>query len=130
MQERVYGLEFTTDCLVDRDGRASVILRRRDLVRAGLAAASTTFEDDTVCSLLADMLRAVRAGPWLCLVLEAEPGVYTACLSRRAAVRPSMQGPSPRRARWPLQPVDQVIDQQRDRVEVVTKLKQVVGVKG
>ncbi|MGV4984680.1 ATP-grasp domain-containing protein [Streptomyces sp. NRAIS4] len=67
VQERIHGTEFTADCLVDRDGRASVILRRRDLVKAGLAAVSTTFEDDAVRGLVADTLRAVRAAGLCCV---------------------------------------------------------------
>ncbi|WP_328876254.1 hypothetical protein OHT76_42755 [Streptomyces sp. NBC_00287] len=48
VHERVYGYEFTADCLVDRTGRASVILGRRNLVKAGLAAVSTTFDHATM----------------------------------------------------------------------------------
>lgn len=47
VQERIYGSEFTADCLVDRTGRPSAILRHRDLVKAGLATVSTTFDDLT-----------------------------------------------------------------------------------
>ncbi|MET7457435.1 ATP-grasp domain-containing protein [Streptomyces sp. NPDC005574] len=67
VQERVYGTEFTADCLVDRDGRASVILRRRDLVKAGLSAVSTTFEDATVRNLVLKTLHAVRAAGLCCV---------------------------------------------------------------
>jgi carbamoyl-phosphate synthase large subunit len=67
VQERVYGTEFTADCLVDRDGRASAILRRRDLVKAGLAAVSTTFEDATVRDLVVKTLHAVRAAGLCCV---------------------------------------------------------------
>ncbi|MFJ9871088.1 ATP-grasp domain-containing protein [Streptomyces sp. NPDC101165] len=67
VQERVFGCEFTADCLVDRDGRASVILRRRDLVKAGLAIVSTTFEHSTVHNLVVDTLRAVRAAGLCCV---------------------------------------------------------------
>lgn len=45
VQEHVTGGEFTADCLVDRDGRASVILRYRILVKGGLAVVSQTFHD-------------------------------------------------------------------------------------
>ncbi|MFF5505860.1 aminotransferase class I/II-fold pyridoxal phosphate-dependent enzyme [Streptomyces roseolus] len=61
VQERLHGREFTADCLVDRDGTASVILRRRDLVKAGLAAVSTTFDDTVVRDLVVRTLHAVRA---------------------------------------------------------------------
>jgi carbamoyl-phosphate synthase large subunit len=67
VQERIYGREFTADCLVDRDGHASVILRRRDLVKAGCVAVSTTFEDQTVHDLVVDTLRAVRAQGLSCV---------------------------------------------------------------
>ncbi|WP_405929273.1 ATP-grasp domain-containing protein [Streptomyces griseus] len=67
VQERVYGTEFTADCLVDRTGRASAILRRRDLVKAGLAAVSTTFRDTTVLGLVLAALRAVRAEGLCCV---------------------------------------------------------------
>ncbi|RII07988.1 carbamoyl phosphate synthase-like protein [Streptomyces sp. YIM 130001] len=45
VQEHVTGTEFTADCLVDRGGRASVILRHRLLVKGGLAVVSRTFTD-------------------------------------------------------------------------------------
>ncbi|MFE5073294.1 ATP-grasp domain-containing protein [Streptomyces halstedii] len=67
VQERVHGTEFTADCLVDRTGRASVILRRRDLVKAGLAAVSTTFQDAAVLDLVRRALRAVRAEGLCCV---------------------------------------------------------------
>ncbi|MFI2078476.1 ATP-grasp domain-containing protein [Streptomyces triculaminicus] len=67
VQERVYGTEFTADCLVDRDGRASVILRRRDLVKAGLAAVSTTFEEAAVRDLVLKTLHAVKSEGLSCV---------------------------------------------------------------
>ncbi|MEU2718499.1 ATP-grasp domain-containing protein [Streptomyces sp. NPDC007205] len=67
VQERIRGTEFTADCLVDRDGRASAILRRRDLVKAGCVAVSTTFEDQAVHDLVVDTLRAVRAAGLCCV---------------------------------------------------------------
>ncbi|WOX16024.1 ATP-grasp domain-containing protein [Streptomyces sp. N50] len=48
VQERVSGREFTADCLVDRDGHASVILRLRLVVKGGLAMVSSTFRDAEV----------------------------------------------------------------------------------
>ncbi|MER6205968.1 ATP-grasp domain-containing protein [Streptomyces sp. NPDC001642] len=48
VQERVSGREFTADCLVDRDGRASVILRLRLVVKGGLAMVSSTVCDAEV----------------------------------------------------------------------------------
>lgn len=67
VQERVRGTEFTADCLVDRDGRTSVILRKRDLVKAGCVAVSTTFEDQAVRDLVVNTLRAVRAQGLSCV---------------------------------------------------------------
>jgi carbamoyl-phosphate synthase large subunit len=48
VQEHVRGREFTADCLVDRAGQASVILRFRLLVKGGLAVVSRTFTDPEV----------------------------------------------------------------------------------
>lgn len=45
IQERVHGHEFTADCLVDRSGRASMVLRYRLVVKGGLAMVSATFRD-------------------------------------------------------------------------------------
>lgn len=67
VQERLYGFEFTADCLVDRTGRASVILRRRNLVKAGLAVVSTTFNHPAVRELVLHTLRAVRARGVCCV---------------------------------------------------------------
>ncbi|MEU1355576.1 ATP-grasp domain-containing protein [Streptomyces cinnamoneus] len=67
VQERVHGAEFTADCLVDRDRHASLILRRRDLVKAGLAAVSTTFEEAAVRDLVVKTLQAVRAEGLCCV---------------------------------------------------------------
>ncbi|MET9700011.1 ATP-grasp domain-containing protein [Streptomyces sp. NPDC006529] len=66
-QRRIYGSEFTADCLVDDTGRPSVILRRRDLVKAGLAAVSTTFENPAVHDLVVRTLAAVRARGLCCV---------------------------------------------------------------
>lgn len=67
VQERIYGSEFTADCLVDRTGHASVILRRRDLVKAGLVAVSTTFDDPGVRDLVEQTLGAVGARGLCCV---------------------------------------------------------------
>ncbi|MFW6725251.1 hypothetical protein ACHZ98_34995 [Streptomyces sp. MAR4 CNY-716] len=50
--------EFTADCLVDRDGRTSVILRRRLWVRGGRSMFGQTFHNDHVTTLVT---RAVDA---------------------------------------------------------------------
>ncbi|KMS74182.1 hypothetical protein ACM01_14755 [Streptomyces viridochromogenes] len=67
IQERVYGYEFTADCLVDRTEQASVILRRRNLVKAGLAAVSTTVDHPAVRELVIKTLGAVRARGVCCV---------------------------------------------------------------
>ncbi|MFI1154964.1 ATP-grasp domain-containing protein [Streptomyces sp. NPDC020817] len=67
VQERIYGCEFTADCLVDRDGLASVVLRSRDLVKAGLAVVSTTFNDPNVRDLVVRTLCAVGARGLCCV---------------------------------------------------------------
>ncbi|MBV9026464.1 MAG: ATP-grasp domain-containing protein [Streptomycetaceae bacterium] len=61
VQERVDGREFTADCLVDRAGRASVILRYRLLVKGGLAVVSRTFRDQQAAELVKATLAAVGA---------------------------------------------------------------------
>ncbi|MFE5220244.1 MULTISPECIES: ATP-grasp domain-containing protein [unclassified Streptomyces] len=67
VQERIHGTEFTADCLVDRDGKASAILRKRDLVKAGCVAVSSTFEDQAVHDLVLHTLRALRARGLCCV---------------------------------------------------------------
>lgn len=44
IQEFVDGREFTADCLTGPDGRSSVILRRRLLVKGGVAMVAETFQ--------------------------------------------------------------------------------------
>lgn len=67
IQERVQGQEFTADCLVDRDGRASVILRHRLLVKAGLAMVSATFHDEETTDLVTAALATVGAAGVCCV---------------------------------------------------------------
>ncbi|QDY76456.1 ATP-grasp domain-containing protein [Streptomyces qinzhouensis] len=67
VQERIYGSEFTADCLVDRTERASLILRRRDLVKGGLAVVSTTFEDPNVRDLVVRTLGVIGARGVCCV---------------------------------------------------------------
>jgi carbamoyl-phosphate synthase large subunit len=52
IQERVTGQEFTADCLTDKDGRTSLILRHRLVVKGGLAMVSRTFRDDGIAHLV------------------------------------------------------------------------------
>lgn len=61
VQERLTGREFTADCLVDRDGTASVILRYRLRVRNGLAMVAETFHDPAVEHAVRATLTAVGA---------------------------------------------------------------------
>ncbi|MEV0112537.1 ATP-grasp domain-containing protein [Streptomyces sp. NPDC050844] len=66
VQEQVTGVEFTADCLVDRSGRASVILRHRLLVKGGLAVVSRTFHDPQVEECVRQALVAVGAAGACC----------------------------------------------------------------
>lgn len=61
VQEKADGREFTADCLVDRSGRASVILRYRLVVKGGLSMVSRTFHDGAVTDLVKETLTAVGA---------------------------------------------------------------------
>lgn len=67
IQERIHGTEFTADCVVDRSGRASAILRHRNLVKAGLSAVATTFHDDAVTARVKQTLAAVGAAGLSCV---------------------------------------------------------------
>jgi len=67
VQERLSGGEFTADCLVDRAGRASAVLRRRNLVKGGLSVVSTTFDDPAVRDVVLRTLDAVRAQGVCCV---------------------------------------------------------------
>lgn len=59
VQECLDGREFTADCLIDRTGRASVILRYRLLVKNGLSMVAEAFHNQAVTDLVATTLRAV-----------------------------------------------------------------------
>jgi carbamoyl-phosphate synthase large subunit len=64
IQERVHGREFTADCVTDRGGHASVILRHRLVVKGGLAMVSQTFNDDQAAQLVRDALAVLgMTGP-------------------------------------------------------------------
>lgn len=67
VQERLTGREFTADCLVDREGHASVILRYRLVIKAGLAFVAATFHDDEVADLVKTTLTAVGAVGLCCV---------------------------------------------------------------
>ncbi|GAA2523929.1 ATP-grasp domain-containing protein [Streptomyces longisporus] len=64
IQETVTGREFSADCLVDRSGRPSVVLRERLIVKGGLSMVARTFHDDEAVQLVRATLAAVGAvGP-------------------------------------------------------------------
>ncbi|MFJ1742586.1 ATP-grasp domain-containing protein [Streptomyces microflavus] len=64
VQERITGAEFSADCLVDRDGTASVILRHRLLVSGGMSMVASTFHHEQATQLVKATLAAVKAtGP-------------------------------------------------------------------
>ncbi|MFF6903361.1 ATP-grasp domain-containing protein [Streptomyces hydrogenans] len=64
VQQRITGREFSADCLVDRDGRASVVLRRRLLVQAGMSMVAATFHHEQATKLVKATLAAIGAtGP-------------------------------------------------------------------
>jgi carbamoyl-phosphate synthase large subunit len=76
VQQRLHGQEFTADCLIDRGGRASVILRRRLLTKGGLAHVASTFHDGQVAETVTSALAAVGAEGLCCVqgFLPDEPG--------------------------------------------------------
>jgi len=59
VQEHILGQEFTADCLVDRTGSASVIMRHRLLVKAGLSVVGRTFHDREAAELVKRTLDAI-----------------------------------------------------------------------
>ncbi|MFE0459284.1 ATP-grasp domain-containing protein [Kitasatospora sp. NPDC058965] len=61
VQQRLDGFEFSADCLVDRAGRASVVLRRRLWVAGGLSMVATTFHDEEAAESVRQTLAAVGA---------------------------------------------------------------------
>ncbi|MGW8697689.1 ATP-grasp domain-containing protein [Streptomyces eurythermus] len=64
VQERITGQEFSADCLVDRDGHASVILRHRLLVHGGMSMVASTFHHEQATQLVRATLAAIGAvGP-------------------------------------------------------------------
>jgi carbamoyl-phosphate synthase large subunit len=75
IQERVAGREFTADCLAGRDGRASVILRWRLLVKGGLSVVSATFRHEQAAGLVRQVLAAAgAAGPCCVQGIIADDG--------------------------------------------------------
>ncbi|MFF2013848.1 ATP-grasp domain-containing protein [Streptomyces sp. NPDC058195] len=64
VQQRITGQEFSADCLVDRDGHASVVLRRRLLVHGGMSMVASTFQHEQATRLVKATLTAIGAtGP-------------------------------------------------------------------
>ncbi|MFJ3273966.1 ATP-grasp domain-containing protein [Streptomyces sp. NPDC086776] len=88
VQERITGREFTADCLVDRSGRASTVLRHRDLVKAGLSVVSSTFHDDQVDTQVRRTLAAIGATGPCCVqgfICDEDPGVIVTEVNARFA---------------------------------------------
>ncbi|MEU5763212.1 ATP-grasp domain-containing protein [Nocardia sp. NPDC047648] len=67
LQTKLDGREFTADCVVDRDGRASVVLRYRLLTKGGLSMVSETFHDQQVHHRVIETLEAVQASGLCCV---------------------------------------------------------------
>ncbi|MEV0766416.1 ATP-grasp domain-containing protein [Nocardia sp. NPDC050435] len=67
VQSRARGVEFTADCLVDRTGRISVILRERLLTKGGLAFVTRTIVDVHADAVVRAALGAVRATGLVCV---------------------------------------------------------------
>ncbi|MFE5582421.1 ATP-grasp domain-containing protein [Kitasatospora sp. NPDC056531] len=64
IQQRVRGREFSADCLADHNGRASVVLRRRLMVQAGMSVVAVTIDDAEAAKHVTEALRTIRAtGP-------------------------------------------------------------------
>ncbi|MEU3188213.1 ATP-grasp domain-containing protein [Streptomyces sp. NPDC006923] len=64
VQQRIAGQEFSADCLVDRDGRTSVVLRRRLLVHGGMSMVASTFHHEKATQLVKTTLTAIGSvGP-------------------------------------------------------------------
>ncbi|WP_049651478.1 ATP-grasp domain-containing protein [Kitasatospora sp. MY 5-36] len=64
VQQRVRGVEFSADCLTDRNGRTSAILRQRLMVQAGMSMVAVTIDDPEATKRVAEAIRAIGAvGP-------------------------------------------------------------------
>ncbi|MEU6972096.1 ATP-grasp domain-containing protein [Kitasatospora aureofaciens] len=64
VQQRVPGVEFSADCLTDRNGRTSATLRRRLMVQAGMSMVAVTIEDPEATKRVTEAIRAIGAvGP-------------------------------------------------------------------
>ncbi|MGY2040607.1 ATP-grasp domain-containing protein [Nocardia gipuzkoensis] len=67
VQTKLEGREFTADCVVDRDGRASAVLRYRLLTKGGLSMVSETFHDHRAHDRVIETLQTVRASGLCCV---------------------------------------------------------------
>ncbi|MEU2258138.1 ATP-grasp domain-containing protein [Nocardia xishanensis] len=67
VQARIRGREFTADCLIDRDGRISVILRERLLTKGGLAFVTRTTTNPLADAAVRATLTAVEAIGLVCV---------------------------------------------------------------
>lgn len=64
VQQRIEGREFSADCLVDRSGHASVVLRRRLYVQAGMSMVAVTIKDAEAVKRVREAIASIRAtGP-------------------------------------------------------------------
>ncbi len=64
VQQRIVGVEFSADCLTDRNSRTSAILRRRLMVQAGMSMVAVTIDDPEATKRVTEAIRAVGAvGP-------------------------------------------------------------------
>ncbi|MGV9540109.1 ATP-grasp domain-containing protein [Nocardia beijingensis] len=67
IQTKVEGREFTADCVVDRDGRASAVLRYRLLTKGGLSMVSETFHDHRAHDRVIETLQTLKASGLCCV---------------------------------------------------------------
>ncbi|WP_280413437.1 ATP-grasp domain-containing protein [Nocardia asiatica] len=67
IQIKLEGREFTADCVVDRDGRASAVLRYRLLTKGGLSMVSETFHDHRAHDRVIETSQAVQASGLCCV---------------------------------------------------------------
>ncbi|WP_330230279.1 ATP-grasp domain-containing protein [Nocardia sp. NBC_00508] len=67
IQTKLDGHEFTADCVIDRGGRASVVLRYRLLTKGGLSMVSETFHDQQVHDRVVHTLEAIGTSGLCCV---------------------------------------------------------------
>ncbi|WP_344681254.1 ATP-grasp domain-containing protein [Saccharopolyspora taberi] len=87
VQPRIEGDEFTADCLVDRAGRASIVLRIRRRTKAGVSVVSETIHHDGAARTIAAVLDTLGASG-VCNVqgfLGADSGIHLTEVNPRFA---------------------------------------------